>query len=593
MNNVIFILVDSVFSECIGTRRTKLSSTPFIDKLITEGVFAPSVYSYGPYTDAATRGLYCGNRTLDDYGYFFGLNSSSENHFKTFKDNNYETIGLYYPYYLIGSKIEQNIDHSIFIGGFVYKSEWGGKFNYYADKKKTESLSEQEYLLLEKHVDLMFDCWFNFYRILDSDPQSGSIVNGLADDNEKKQCRDKLAGEYAHYLKNKTEYIDGILSAGLNHSLSEVDEYNYDNAIDTQFLHEKVYGENKKFFSKLAKVEFTRNLKNNKINFIHALKAKRCLANWVLTLGASKYSRYLSGKPGWQYSASMYKQVNAAVDAIKSRSDKQKPFYLSLHTEEPHNYIAFFSYDVQDERVIKEELDYLEPLVNECGKEFSGSLTYQLSLRYVDLNIQRLFEKLQQIGELEKTTILITADHGSSYTFNPIRDVVVNNFYKESYKTPLLIWKKNMGQEKGVYNGLYSAEDTLPTLLKIANLNVPEQYKGLPIISNKRGRDYVITEYMGPGVPDMITRAVWISIRNKHYMIAFKNPINKEFNLKYCVEAYDLLKDEKELNNINESMDFSDEEVSNLIEAVKCRFKEIQENTSAYLQALHDKRFIK
>ena len=81
-------------------------------------------------------------------------------------------------------------------------------------------------------------------------------------------------------------------------------------------------------------------------------------------------------------------------------------------------------------------------------KSFSGSLTYQLSLRYVDLNIQRLFEKLQQIGELKKTTIFNPADHGSSYTFNPIRDVVVNNFYKESYRPPLLIWKKKHGTRK-------------------------------------------------------------------------------------------------------------------------------------------------
>ena len=130
-------------------------------------------------------------------------------------------------------------------------------------------------------------------------------------------------------------------------------------------------------------------------------------------------------------------------------------------------------------------------------------------------------------------------------------------------------------------------------IAKIANLNAPEQYKGLPIISNKAWTRLCYYRIYGARCPRYDYKSSLDFNQNKHYMIAFKNPINKEFNLKYCVEAYDLLKDEKELNNINESMDFSDEEVSNLIEAVKCRFKEIQENTSAYLQALHDKRFIK
>lgn len=94
MNNVITILVDSVFSECISSRKTKASSTPFIDTLLKDSIYTPNMYSFGPYTNAATKGLYCSVPTLEDYGYYFGINASEYNPYRLFKENGYETYGF-------------------------------------------------------------------------------------------------------------------------------------------------------------------------------------------------------------------------------------------------------------------------------------------------------------------------------------------------------------------------------------------------------------------------------------------------------------------------------------------------------------------
>lgn len=582
MKNVIFLLVDSVYSACLGRGRTDTSSTPFIDSLVDNAVYADSVYSYGPYTDAATRGLLCGNPTLNDYGYFYGINSPDENHFKTFHDSGYETIGLYYPYYLIGSKVRQYIDLSVFIGGFVYKSEWFGKFKYYAERQKQNPLIDVEYQLLFKHLDLMFDCWHFFYKEIEQNKLSGILARDFAEPNSTKKCKQALEVEIERYRQDRRAYTDEVLRLGMEHPLAFIDHFSFDNAISTACI-SKVYANHKKFFRRVASKEFWLNLKNNKISLKKAIKSKRYLVNYGCCLLANRYMRNLSVKPEWQYSSSMYKQICATMEAIDNRTDTTKPFYAYMHVEEPHNYIACFSYDVCDQKVIDEEIAYLTPIVEGCGKKFKGSLTYQLSLGYVDLCVKRLFAQLQCRGLLENTTIVITSDHGSSYSFYPVRETVVNCFHRENYQTPLLIWNSDVNeQEKGVYKGIYSAEDTLPTILHCLNLPCPERYMGKPIPQNRNGRPYAITEYMGPGAPDMRIREVWMSIRNEEYVLAFKQPIYEHFSVENCVEVYNLRRDPMEKHNIREGFDFALTE--GLVDAIVHRFTEIQKETNALLE---------
>ena len=78
--------------ECIGKGKTKESSTPFLDSLLDNSIYAPNVYSYGPYTDAATKGLWCSMPTLSDYGYYFSINGSNINPYKKFQ------VVLFHPY---------------------------------------------------------------------------------------------------------------------------------------------------------------------------------------------------------------------------------------------------------------------------------------------------------------------------------------------------------------------------------------------------------------------------------------------------------------------------------------------------------------
>ena len=600
MNNVIVLLIDSVFSECLGKNKTQISSTPFIDELVKESVFAPNIYSFGPYTDAATKGLYCGNRTLDDYGYYFGLNSSEYNHFKLFKENGYETYGIYYPYYLLSSKIEKNIDHSIYTSGFKYISVWGGKYEYYAKIKEQRQLTDLEYDILEKCVELVFDCWMNFYNNVEKYPESRIIVKELINEELNATGCKGLRREFKKYLNNKREYIDELLMQGMQHPLAQVNEFDYGKKEDIEFV-KKIYAEYKKEFSNISKVNLGKNLKNNFINIkkskdsiisylkTHDITELRYFGNYGMLMLAMKMMKERSLKPQWQDLASLDKQIEALFSCLENR-DSTKPFYASLHALEPHHNVSFFSFDSFDDGKIAEEIEYIKPLIKGCGADFSGNLLYQLSLRYVDLCVKRLFRKLEEKDMLETTTVMLVADHGSSYFFNPVRTRVVNTFHKENYNIPLLIWQKKAKKEYiGKYEKLYSSDDVFPTLCDLLGLEAPKQFTGKSIVSNKDGREYIITEYMGPGVPDMISKEVWISIRNKYYVIAYKNKISQPLDIYHPYLIYDLQKDPKEINNWVNIVDINkNKEIQNMVGIIEKRYRKIQIDTNAFLRELKD-----
>ena len=591
LNNVIFILIDSVYSECIGKKKTEESSTPFIDELCKDGFCADNIYSYAPYTDAATIGLYCGIPTLEKLGYYLGINVASTNHFKIFSENGYETYGLFYPYYLISPKTKKYINHPIYTGGFKYGSVWGGKLEYYANIQKERELTQLEYDMVARSLKLTFDCWREFYKDIRNNPEASRIVLDLVSNEFSATGEYGLEAEFQKFESDPQEYIDEVLKLGMSHPLASVNEFDYGKKKDIEF-YRNIFKQHRRFFNKVQRKNIKQNLMNNHLDLnktVSSIKGllgigdkqkARYVQNYGMLLAGNKMMQKRAlGNPNWQEIASMNKQIEELFFALKTR-DKSKNFYASMHVLEPHHNVSYFSFDSFNNELIKEEIEYLMPLVNNCGKGFKGNLLYQLSLRYVDLCIKRLFEKLKKEDLLDNTTVVLVSDHGSSYTFNPIRTQVVNTFHKENYNIPCMIWKKNMNETaRKRVGGMFSSEDIITTLCKLEGLKCDKKCSG-KVMYEENGRDYIITEYMGPGVPDMLTREVWISIRNSKYVVAYKNNIQETLDVNHPCVVYDLVQDPLELHNlVTENKVFSNQEISNLIEQLNERYKMIQEKT--------------
>lgn len=594
-NNVVCFFVDSVTWNSLGTRQAKISPTPFLDSLKEESITTTKLYSHGPYTDAATHSLFTGRDCLDDFSYYFKLNTAPIHHYKAFHDAGYETYDFNYPYYLIGDEISKYIDHTIHTSGFIYGSEWGGLFYYYNDIIKNRPLTEDEYLLLKARINVMFESWIRYLDETINKPETMIIHKEILKTYDTVASLALLRSEYVKFQENPYEYIDEFIRQGQDHLLTTLDSSGIETYIDHSFINdcwEKQYG---KFFNKISRLNFRANVWKNlpslkRIGFgvkkyIQTKDSDNLLffQNYLGSLTTMHLMRKRWKTKGWQNQHTAHTIYQAGLEILRNRNSN-KPFYFFFDVEEPHNNIAFFSYDTKDIDVIDDEMNVLQEYVNQLNGNFKGNLVYLLSLRYSDYKIQKFCESLKEMGLWDTTTILVISDHGSSYTFNQIHNRRVNNFDDECYHIPMLIRHPGLkGKEIKTYQ--YS-KDVLPTLMDIVGLEPCKEFKGRSMLRERAARPYVITEYMGPGCPDMLKRQIWFSARDENYIVAYKVGIYESFDSGELSEVYDLRKDPKGYYNINDRIDQS--KIEYLLLPLRERHKEVYQDTEAFMQRLRE-----
>ena len=592
-NNVVFFFVDSVTWNYVGENRASVSPTPFLDSLKDESITTTNLYSHGPYTDAATRSLFTGRNCLDDFGYYFKLNTSPITHYKAFHDAGYETYDFDYPYYMIGSEMKKYIDHSIYSSGFIYGSEWGGIFYYYHNIIKDRPLTDDEHLLLKKRISLLFDAWKLYLKDAIDNPSSMAIHNKILETYDVKAALSTLESEQIKFEASPIEYIDDFIRQGQEHILVTLDSSGIETYIDHSFMKKYIDGKYGYLMNKIAK-------RNNKANALkHFPSFKRLcfgvkkyiktkdtsnllfLENYLGSLTTMNLMRKRWYEKGWQNQHTAYTMYNAGLDILKTRNS-EKPFYFFFDVEEPHNNIAFFSYDCQDKKVIDDEMKMLEEYVDAVGTNFKGNLAYLLSLRYSDYQIEKFCDGLKDLNLWENTTILVVSDHGSSYTFHPIHNNRVNCFDDECYHIPMLI--RHPGIKGKEFTSYQYSKDVLPTLMDVVGLEPCKEFKGHSMLKEVAPRNYVISEYMGPGCPDILQRRIWFSARDKNYIIAYKVGIYEPFENGELAEVYDLSKDPDGLYNINDKIDRT--KIEYLLNPIHERFDEIKRDTNEFIEKL-------
>lgn len=595
-NNAICFFVDSVMWDCIGTNRAKVSPTPFLDSLKSEGLVATNLYSHGPYTDAATRSLLTGRNCLDDYGYFFKLNTSPINHYKLFHDAGYETYDFHYPYYIKGNEINESIDHRIYTGGFEYDSEWGGLFYYYHEIIKERELNQFEIVLLSKRIQYMFESWILYLTDALTNAESFLMHKKAIENYDVRGALAILNDEYQKFKEDDKSYIENFIRQGREHRLTTLDATTIEAYMSPLFMTEYVEKMYKGLFRQIAinsfKANWLKNLPSIK-RIIWGCKSfmkkhdkselrflKQYFENFKTMTNMAKYWK----QPRWQYGHSARVNYDLACQMIKERDNKEKPFYMFFHVGEPHHKINFFTYDVQDESVIDEELKIIKDYVSCLGTDFKGNLPYLLSLRYSDYQIERFCNKLKDMDLWNKTSILVISDHGSSYSGYPLHNKIVNCFDEECYHIPILI--RHPGMASIEINSFQYSKDVFPTFADILGIPQSDFFKGRSMLKEKEERPYIVTEYMGPGCPDLLSRRIWFSGRDHHYIVAYKVGIYEKFEDGELAEVYDLAKDPDGYYNVNDTIDVS--RIQYLLDAIELRYDEIKKDTNQFLQRIHN-----
>jgi choline-sulfatase len=141
----------------------------------------------------------------------------------------------------------------------------------------------------------------------------------------------------------------------------------------------------------------------------------------------------------------------------------------------------------RDERTIR----------NELGREFACS-------EYIDQQIGRVLTKLSEMGELENTWIIYTADHGMAIGRHGLQGK--QNLYQHTWRVPLVV--KGPGIRPGRVEGNVYLLDVLPTLCELAGIVVPDTVEGLsfrPVLERQKStiREVQYGAYCGGTKPGM------------------------------------------------------------------------------------------
>lgn len=176
------------------------------------------------------------------------------------------------------------------------------------------------------------------------------------------------------------------------------------------------------------------------------------------------------------------------------KKNKDKPFFLFLHFWDVHyDYIPPDPYDRKFDPEYDGDIDgrgfIHNPLVNPQMSERDLNhiiALYDGEIAWVDHHLGMIMEKLKESGLLERTLIVVTADHGDEF-FEHGGKGHRNTLYDEVVKIPLIINGPGV-TEKGMTVGEQAGIiDISPTILKLVGLKIPSWMQGrslLPVPGN-------------------------------------------------------------------------------------------------------------
>lgn len=284
-----------------------------------------------------------------------------------------------------------------------------------------------------------------------------------------------------------------------------------------------------------------------------------------------------------------------AINWIKNRKDKSKPFCLLLHPKPPH---APYTPATRDENYLKDvtipepanlhddyvgrtphaiaskmtsnriilnpafkaerkKIEKANPGISE--KELTSQMYqyyikgYYRLVKSVDDNVGRVLDYLKESGLEKNTLVIYTSDQGFSLGEHGFYNK--QWMYEEPLHAPFLVKFPGTIKAGQVHNSMTSHVDIAPTLLDFAGAAIPEDMQGFslkPILLGKKEKVREASYYHfyehGKRLPEMI------GIRTERYKLIFYPTMKGEARW----ELFDLKNDSQEMNNLHYNPEYRD-----------------------------------
>ena len=579
--NMIMLVLDSITYTRLNESNMRECPAPFLKELMDNSVRITNMFSQAPYTEAAVVSLQCGSNTLDNYGHM-RRNKGKNTIFDIYQNAGYRVYSNAYQPATYPTGQMPEFKDRYYNTGFMFSQAWDFRLDYFKNLLENEGLDEQEKELVSDIVEDNFIGWIKYFEdIINKDKSLNMIYDTLNKDGIEDNYK-LLMGEYKKFNKEKIEYSIDLLKKGKEHNLFKIKDY-----IPTQRIIDRkfVLSEGKKRKGIIRKILYKNlwsNLKNNRMS-MHVIK------NFIKGKEYSKLSRYFLNYLNAVIDKDLYKRIDKNYDNMKYVSslntmldhfmnwekENKEPYFAYIHAEDNHFQETFFTYDSTDEKLLDEEFEDISKYLKKIKKNYKGSIAYDLSLLYSDRCIKRFYNELKKSGKLDNTDIIITADHGYSYYYNPIRERFVTNYYRETYNIPFIIISNNCKKIRKP-DAYYQSKDIVATMLSLSGIKKPNSVTGTSLFDYE-GKDYAVIEYMGGGSPHYYKRPFMLGIRNDNYSIVVEIGLNDEFKNYKIVTLFDLKKDPEELNNLKYS-NYDLSKLSKELKLIEKRFLELKAN---------------
>ncbi|MCE9529620.1 MAG: sulfatase-like hydrolase/transferase [Planctomycetes bacterium] len=274
-----------------------------------------------------------------------------------------------------------------------------------------------------------------------------------------------------------------------------------------------------------------------------------------------------------------------ADDAIRFiDASTGKPFALCVHFREPHApYVPVSEADAALFKDLDPSIPNYPNLKVDQVKTWTRQ--YYACVHAVDRNVGRILKKLDDLQIAEETIVIFTSDHGYNIGHHGIhskgngewcttdRNGVRPNMWDTSLRIPLIIRWPGVVKAGTVYSEWATNQDTFPTILAIARVDKPKEWKGEghDLAALLQGKTYANRE-VHFGQYDISNTA-----SQKMRMIRTKDwKLVRHYTVENQDELFDLANDPGELKNL-----YSDE-------SKKAVREELQAKLNAWMKSISD-----
>ncbi len=207
--------------------------------------------------------------------------------------------------------------------------------------------------------------------------------------------------------------------------------------------------------------------------------------------------------------------------------DKEEPFFLYMNLQGTHNPLTYH----------ENYSSYKPDSPGILGKDNYDN-RYDNSLLYVDAQLGRLFEYLENQGVMNNTVVILSSDHGHDTQNRHNIDGHAKSVYDDELRVPLIFYFPDLSHME--IEERVSHVDVLPTLVDILGLSQDNYFDGEPMTKDDR-----LIFYM----------------QNHKYMVGMiKGDIKTTIDLnRALVEIYDLNEDPNETHELLRAGNYDNE----------------------------------